>query len=64
MEEIKKLSFSEPLKFYRKAYEVQFKLNLKLAELIVGAKSAAQKSQLVNIEADLDEKKYSKKPGH
>jgi len=54
MREIKKLKFSEPRKFKRKANEDQYKFNLKLAETLDDAKSAAEKLQLDKVKADLD----------
>ena len=55
MGEIKKLKHNEPHKFKRKANEDQYKFNLKLAETLDNAKSAAQKSQLEKIKLELDE---------
>ena len=54
MREIKKLKFSEPRKFKRKSNEDQYKFNLKLAETLDDAKSAAEKLQLDKVKADLD----------
>ena len=54
MREIKKLKFSEPRKFKRKANEDQYKFNLKLAETLDDAKSAAEKLQLDKVKGDLD----------
>jgi hypothetical protein len=54
MREIKKLKFSDPRKFKRKANEDQYKFNLKLAETLDDAKSAAEKLQLDKVKADLD----------
>ena len=50
MREIKKLKHSDPHKFKRKA-----KLNLKLGETLVNAKSATQNSQLEKVKSELDE---------
>ena len=54
MREIKKLKFSEPRKFKRKANEDQYKFNLKLAETLDDAKSAAEKLQLDKVKTDLE----------
>ena len=53
--EIKKLKYNEPHKFNKRANEDQYKFNLKIAETIDSAKSAAQKSQLEKVKSDLAE---------
>ena len=53
MKEIKKLKYQEPHKFKRRANEDQYEFNLKLAEPIDSAKSAAEKLQLEKVKTDL-----------
>ena len=55
MKETKELKFREPHKFKRTASEDQYKLNLKLAETFVSAKSAAEKTNLEKAKSDLEE---------
>ena len=53
MKEIKKLKYQEPHEFKRRANEDQYEFNLKLAEPIDSAKSAAEKLQLEKVKTDL-----------
>ena len=55
MQEIKKIKYQEPHKFKRRANEDQYKFNLKLAETLDSAKSAADKSRLEKVKLDLEE---------
>ena len=55
LKETNELKFWEPLKFKRKASDDQYKFNLKLAETVDSAKSAAEKTNLEKVKSDLEE---------
>jgi len=55
LREIKKLKHSESHKFKRKPTKDKYNLNLKFGEILVNAKSTAQKSHLEQFKPELDE---------